>query len=97
MIRSVTRVVCLMFLLVVIAASQTVLFAETESKPLTESSSPADTNNNAEVDDSNALLLTILLADTNAIRVFQNLARQNSAKKILSKFSAIRAPPHIYL
>ncbi len=97
MIQAFTRIVSLIILLVGITASQTTLFAETESKSLYESISLADANSDTDTDDPESLQSCIPTVNNDNSRACQNRTMQYTAYLFLNTPFSIRAPPHLYL
>ena len=98
MILTAARIFSLMLLLVIITASQTTLFAETESSPLVENTNLTDSNNDTDSDNVESLLFNAPVIDTRSSNIFQNSVPQYTAELFLSTAFPIRAsPPYIYL
>ena len=97
MSRSFTKIVSLIILLVSIAASQTTLFAETESNSLYEDISLSEANSDTDTDDPESLLSCIPTANNDNSRACQNGTMQYTAYLFLNTPFSIRAPPHHYL
>ena len=94
MIQKFTKIVSLIVLLVGIAASQTTLFAETESNSLYKNISLTDAHSDIDTDDPESLLFSTLAADIDSVRVCQNDTMQYTAYLFLNTPFLIRAPPH---
>lgn len=97
MIRSFTKIVSLMLLLMIMAASQTTLFAETESNILYESTNLADSNSGTDADDPETLLSSIQVENITHRSVDTLVVVQHTTNILPNRLFTIRAPPYLYL
>jgi len=94
MFRSATQIVCLMFLLVVLAASTPVQIAGTESNSQAENLSSTDTNAD---DDPESILPSFQVANSESSSFIKSYTKQYCADNRLDSLLSIRAPPRFYL
>ncbi len=94
MFRSVTQTVCLMFLLVVFAASTPVQIAGTEFNFQAVNLSSTDTSAD---DDPESILQSFQAADSESSSFIKYYTKQYCADNRLDSLLSIRAPPRFYL
>ncbi len=97
MVRSFAKIVSLVLLLVSIAASQTTLFAETESNILYQSATVSDSDNHSGVDGPETLVVFIQLEESDHRNVDKLVVVECTSNILSNRLLSIRAPPKRYI